>query len=162
MKLRLNAACVAALLVGCCANVYADSSDLTCKMQFTLKGWSIIYKSYSGYGKITCSDGSSMKVKLRSVGGGLTAGKSSIDDGHGDFTGVKNISDILGSYVSGGGGAGAVKSAGGQVLTKGEVSVAIGGTGRGWDVGVDLGKFTITEIKPKPALAPTPAAATAQ
>lgn len=88
-----------------------------------------------------------MKVKLRSVGGGLTAGKSSIDDGKGEFTGVKNIRDIPGDYVSGGAGAGAAKSAGGQLLTKGEVSMVISGTGRGWDVGVDLGKFTITESK---------------
>ena len=162
MNLKLKAACAAALFAGCSLNAYADTSDLSCKMQFKLKGWSAIYKSYSGHGKITCSDGSSMKVKLTSVGGGLTAGKSSIDDGHGDFTGVKDISNIPGDYVSTGGSAGAIKSAGGQVLTKGEVSVAISGTGRGWDIGVDLGKFTITELKSRSAASAAPAAASSQ
>jgi hypothetical protein len=121
----------------------AQADDLSCKMTFNLAGWSAIYKSYSGHGVVTCSDGSSLKVKLSSTGGGLTAGKSSIDDGHGDFSGVRNIRDVLGDYAAGGAGAGAVKSAGGTVLTKGEVSVALGGTGRGWDLGVDLDKFTI-------------------
>ena len=29
-------------------------------------------------------------------------------------------------------------------MTKGEVSLALSGTGRGWDLGVALGKFKIT------------------
>jgi len=147
MKPALKTACAGVLLLGFGLCSAAQADDLSCKMKFTLKGWSAIYKSYSGSGTVSCSDGSTMKVRLRSVGGGLTAGKSSIDDGHGDFAGVKNIRDIPGEYVSGGAGAGAVKSAGGQVLSKGEINVSISGTGRGWDVGVDLGKFTITEKK---------------
>lgn len=147
MKPSIRSACAGALLLGLGLCNTAQAADLSCKMSFTLKGWSAIYKSYSGAGTIRCNDGSSMKVKLTSVGGGLTAGKSSIDDGHGDFTGVKSIQSIPGDYVSGGAGAGAVKSAGGQVLTKGEISMAISGTGRGWDAGVDLGKFTIAEEK---------------
>jgi len=148
MKQTLKTACAGALLLGLGLGIPARAdADLSCKMGFTLKGWSAIYKSYDGSGSITCSDGSTMKVKLRSVGGGLTAGKSSIDEGKGEFTGVKNIRDIPGDYVSGGANAGATKSAAGQLLTKGEVSMVISGTGRGWDVGVDLGKFTITEIK---------------
>ncbi len=147
MKTSIKTACAGALLLGFGLSTTAYAADLSCKMGFTLKGWSAIYKSYSGAGTIHCSDGSTMKVKLTSVGGGLTAGKSSINDGHGDFSGVKSIQDIPGDYASGGAGAGAVKSAGGQVLTKGEVTMVIGGTGRGWDIGVDLGKFTIAEEK---------------
>jgi hypothetical protein len=137
-----------ALLASC--GIYgfaAQADDLSCKMSFNLSGWSAIYKSYSGHGVVSCSDGSKMKVKLSSTGGGLTAGKSSIDDGHGDFTGVRSIRDVLGDYAAGGASAGAVKSAGGTVLTKGEVSLALGGTGRGWDLGVDLDKFSISEDK---------------
>jgi len=148
MNQTLKTACAGTLLLGLGLGIpLRADSDLSCKMAFTLKGWSAIYKSYEGAGTINCSDGGTMKVKLRSVGGGLTAGKSTIDDGHGEFTGVKNIRDIPGDYVSGGAGAGAAKSAAGQLLTKGEVSMVISGTGRGWDVGVDLGKFTITESK---------------
>lgn len=139
---------IAALLAACGMSAFAaQAADLSCKMTFKLAGWSAVYKTYSGHGLVSCSDGSSMKVKLTSAGAGLTAGKSSIDDGHGEFTGVKSIHDVLGDYAAGGAGAGAVKSASGTVLTKGEVSVAIGGTGRGWDLGVDLDKFSISEEK---------------
>jgi hypothetical protein len=39
--------------------------------------------------------------------------------------------------------AGAVKSAKGQVVTKGPISLALSGTGEGWEVGVAFGKFQI-------------------
>ncbi|HZR36867.1 MAG TPA: hypothetical protein VFA75_15970 [Nevskia sp.] len=127
----------------------AQADDLSCKMSFTLKGWSIIYKTAKGHGTVTCSDGSSMKVHLSSKGGGLTVGKTTIDDGHGDFTGVKSIRDVLGSYAAGSAHAAAVKASDATVVTKGEISLAITGTGRGWDVGVDLGEFTISEMAAK-------------
>jgi len=37
-----------------------------------------------------------------------------------------------------------VKSGEAQVLSKGEVSLALAGNGQGVDIGVDLGEFTIT------------------
>ena len=40
--------------------------------------------------------------------------------------------------------AGAVKSAHGQVVIKEEVTLALSGTGRGWDLGVALGNFVIS------------------
>ena len=36
-----------------------------------------------------------------------------------------------------------MKSSGAQAMTKGEVSLALAGTGRGWDLGISFGKFTI-------------------
>ena len=85
-----------------------------------------------------------MKVLLKSEGGGFTFGKSTIDDGRGLFTGVNHINDVLGEYVSGCAHAGAGQSAAATGLTKGEVSLSLTGKGRGVDVGVDFGKFTIT------------------
>ena len=151
----------AALLIAACGigASAAQADDLSCKMSFTLKGWSIIYKTAKGHGTVTCSDGSSMRVHLSSKGGGLTVGKTTIDDGHADFTGVKNIHDVLGGYATGSAHAAVVKAGDAAVLTKGEISLAITGTGRGWDIGVDLGDFRISEIKPK--VAPAPAAAPA-
>ena len=143
MNLRLKAACAATLLLGCGISAAASADDLSCKMKFTLKGWSAIYKSYSGRGTISCSDGSTMKVHLRSVGGGLTAGKSSIDDGHGDFSGVRNIREVLGDYAAGSAHGAAVKAGTSIGLTKGEVSLGLTGTGRGWDIGVDFSNFSI-------------------
>jgi hypothetical protein len=121
----------------------AAEANVTCKLAFTMKGWSAFYKTSSGTGTITCSNGQSMNVTLEAKGGGLTVGKSSIEDGHGEFSAVYNISELLGSYVSAEAHAGAVKSAKAQVMTKGEVSLALSGTGRGWDLGVAFGKLTI-------------------
>ena len=83
-------------------------------------------------------------MKLAARGGGLTAGKSSIENGTGEFSNVKNIEEIFGKYVNAEAGAGAVKSSGAQAMTKGEVSLGLAGTGRGWELGVSFGKFTIT------------------
>jgi hypothetical protein len=66
-----------------------------------------------------------------------------VRSGVGEFSGVQGINDILGSYASAEAHAGAVKSAQGQVVTKGEVSLALSGTGDGWDLGIAFGKFTI-------------------
>ncbi|MGH8187726.1 MAG: hypothetical protein ACREUC_14285, partial [Steroidobacteraceae bacterium] len=102
------------------------------------------YKTASGSGTIKCSNGQSMNVKLSAKGGGLTVGKSTIENGHGEFSAVGNMSELLGSYVSAEAHAGAVKSAKAQVMTKGEVSLALSGTGRGWDLGIAFGKLTIS------------------
>lgn len=125
------------------APAYAAEATVKCHMKFNMSGWSVLYKTASGTGTVSCSNGQSMGVKLTSEGGGLTVGKSSIDNGIGEFSAVKSIDEILGSYASAEAHAGAVKSAKGEVLTKGEVSLALSGTGRGWDLGVAFGKFTI-------------------
>jgi len=69
------------------AATQADTS-LKCTMHFTMKGWSAFYKTSSGHGTVSCNDGSSIEVALSSKGGGLTLGKSSIDNGYGEFTGA--------------------------------------------------------------------------
>jgi hypothetical protein len=121
-----------------------SKASVTCKMTFTMKGWSAFYKTASGSGTIKCDNGQALSVKLEAKGGGLTVGKSSIEDGHGQFSEVYNINELLGSYVAAEAHAGAVKSSQAQVMTKGEVSLALSGTGRGWDLGVAFGKLTIS------------------
>jgi len=121
----------------------AHAADVTCKLRFSLSGWSAFYKRADGSGTVTCSNGQSMQVKLHARGGGLSVGKSTIRSGVGEFSGVQTINDILGSYASAEAHAGAVKSAQGQVVTKGEISLALSGTGDGWDLGIAFGKFTI-------------------
>jgi hypothetical protein len=118
--------------------------DLDCKLTFSLTGWSLIYKHADGVGEVTCENGRSMPVKISIKGGGLTAGKWHVDHGRGSFTDVHRISDVLGHYAQGGAHAGMVKSAEAQVLTKGNVSLALAGHGEGIDLGVDVGAFTIT------------------
>ena len=121
----------------------AQAAEIDCEMRFSMKGWSAFYKTASGTGTIRCNNGQTMAVKLRAKGGGITFGKSSIENGRGEFSGVHDIREVLGTYVSGEAHAGATKSAKASVVTKGEVSLALAGKGRGWDLGVAFGKFTI-------------------
>jgi len=114
-----------------------------CTMTFTLKGWSAFYKTASGDGTITCSDGGSMKVKISAKGGGFTFGKSEVTAGSGRFFGAKKVEDCLGSYAQSEAHAGAGKSADAQALTKGDINLTLTGTGKGVDVGFAFGKFTI-------------------
>ena len=138
---------ITALLAGApllyAGNAQADNGEISCKMHFEISGWSAFYKTAKGSGEVTCSNGQHMRVHLRSKGGGLTFGKQRID-GVGKFSGIFKIDEILGTYVTGGAHAGAVNSAGGTVMTKGNVSLALSGTGKGWNLGVDFGKFTIS------------------
>jgi hypothetical protein len=122
----------------------AAEATVSCTLKFEMSGWSVFYKTASGKGTVTCSNGQSRGVSLKSEGGGLTVGKSSIEDGVGRFSAVQGIDEIMGSYAAAEAHAGAVKSAKGEVLTKGEVSLALSGKGRGWDLGVAFSKFTIT------------------
>jgi hypothetical protein len=115
-----------------------------CKLTFSLTGWSLIYKHADGTGEVTCENGQSMPVKISVKGGGLTAGKWHVDNGKGKFTDVHTIGDVLGRYAQGGAHAGVVKSAAAQVLTKGNVSLALAGHGEGVDLGIDVGAFTIS------------------
>lgn len=120
------------------------AGNVDCKLRFNLSGWSVFYKTSSGSGTVHCSNGQSMSVKINAKGGGLTVGKSRIENGVGEFSGVHNISEVLGTYATAEAHAGAVKSSKAQVMTKGEVSLALAGKGEGWDLGVAFGKFVIS------------------
>jgi hypothetical protein len=83
-------------------------------------------------------------VSIRSKGGGLTFGKTRIENGIGEFSGVRDIHDIPGTYGAAEAHAGAGKSAHAQVVTKGDISLALSGKGEGWDLGVAFGNFIIS------------------
>ena len=123
----------------------ARASELSCKMSFQLSGWSVFYKTASGSGTVRCSNGQTLHVKLSAKGGGLTFGKTHIDNGIGRFTGVYDIHEVLGHYANAEAHAGAVKSAGAQALTKGNVGLALSGKGEGWNLGVAFGAFIIEQ-----------------
>lgn len=111
-------------------------------MNYSLKDWSPFYKTSSGWGTITCDNGQTAPVKITTTGGGFTAGKSEIRDGHGKFSEVGSIRELYGSYASVTAAAGAVKSSEAQAMTQGEVSLALAGSGV--ELGLSFGKFTIT------------------
>ena len=117
-----------------------------CYMAFRLKGWSAFYKSSKGKGLIKCDNGQKSWVTLSAVGGGITFGKHEISNGRGKFTKVDDIGELFGSYASSEAHAGASKSADAQALTKGKVSLAFKGSGKGYDLGFSFGRFKITPI----------------
>jgi hypothetical protein len=57
---------------------------------------------------------------------------------------VHGIDEVYGNYAQAGAEAGVVKSGTAQVLTKGTTSLALAGTGQGVNLGVSVGKFTIS------------------
>ena len=122
-------------------------ADLECTLHFSLSGWSVIYSSAHGTGTVTCSDGSSLHVVITARGGGLTAGRSHIDNGTGRFSNVHHINDVLGRYAQGEAHAGMLHSGTAQVVTKGTVSLALAGAGEGIDLGVSVGAFTLEAAK---------------
>ena len=83
----------------------------TCRLQYELSGWSLIVKQYRGSGTVRCDDGESARVTIEALGGGITVGKSSIEDGRGTFSEVRSIEEVFGSYAAAGGHGGATKSA---------------------------------------------------
>lgn len=115
-----------------------------CELSYNLHGWSIIYKQAEGSGTVTCNNGQTAAVKIRVVGGGLTAGKYRVENGKGEISKVHGIDEVFGDYVQAGAEAGVVRSAQAQVLTKGTTSLALSGTGQGINLGVSVGKFTIS------------------
>jgi hypothetical protein len=123
------------------------SADMDCKLQFNLSTWSAIYKHSEGSGIVSCENGKSMRVSIVAKGVGITVGKSHVDGGTGRFTDVHHLNDIFGSYAQAEAHAGIVKSGTAQVLTKGEVSLALAGKGEGVDLGIDVGELTLTRAQ---------------
>lgn len=133
-----------ALCLALAAAPAAMAGELTCKMTYSLSGWSAFYKTASGTGIVSCSNGQRMSVKIDTKGGGLTFGKYKIRNGFGQFANVEDIRDVLGSYATAEAHAGAAqKTASAQAMTNGDVSLALTGKGKGWDLGVAFSRFSI-------------------
>src|SRR4249919_236276 len=108
---------IAVLVLALSVPAFAQASPKTkCKLHFSLAGWSVLYKTASGTGTITCSNGQKMNVTLKAKGGGLSVGKSKISNGTGEFSEVANSKELLGSYASGEAHAGAAKSSKSEVM----------------------------------------------
>ena len=136
-----------ALVAGAPQAARATEANLDCQLKFSLAGWAAIYKRAEGHGVVSCENGKSMRVNISARGGGLTIGKSHIDNGTGKFTDVHRIQDVLGTYAQGDASIGAGKAGTAQVLTKGTVSLALAGAGEGVDIGISFGGFTISRAK---------------
>jgi|ETNmetMinimDraft_26_1059896.scaffolds.fasta_scaffold91600_2 hypothetical protein len=121
-----------------------DPEMIQCEIIFNIKGWSLFVKSARGEGTISCDNGQGAEVEIRSMGGGLSVGKSEMIGAHGKFTRVRDIKDLFGSFVEAEAHAGATKSGSASVLTKGDISLAVTGAGQGMNLGATIGSFTIS------------------
>ncbi len=139
---RLPKTCCALLLGSLVLALPASAAMTTCRLSYHIKGWSFLYKTYRGSGTVSCENGQSARVAIKTYGGGFTVGKSEIV-GKGRFTEVRGISEVYGTYAEANAHAGITKSADARVLTKGEVSLSLSGTGRGVDAGIAVGAFQI-------------------
>ncbi len=138
--------CAVCILVGLCTTAQGADNDeayVNCKLDYDLKTWSFLYKSGKGQGTISCDNGQTAAVRLRSHGGGVTFGKSHIEGGQGEFSRVSDISELFGRYAATEAHAGASKSAGAQAVWNGKIGLSLSGTGRGWALGFALGSFKI-------------------
>lgn len=139
---------IAAMTLAGLSNVAVADNTISCRMSYRLKGWSFAYKQYDGSGEVSCNNGQRAQVILESKSVGFSIGVSEIE-GTGQFTALKNIDEIYGTFVSLEGHAGVTKSAAGQVLTRGVISLALSGEGRGIDIGVTLGGLKISRAGSK-------------
>ena len=142
--MRLPISCLLAVVLVAAAPAARATGPVDCKLHFSMSGWSAFYKTLSGSGTVTCDNGQRMAVSIRSKGGGLTFGKTRIENGVGEFSGVHGIREVLGTYAAAEAHAGAGKSAHAQVVTKGDISLALSGKGEGWDLGIAFGNFIIS------------------
>ena len=67
--------------------------------------------------------------------------------GFGNFSKVTDISKLYGGYAEGEAHAGASGSAAAHIMVKEGATLALSGTGKGWDLGINFGEFKITPAK---------------
>ena len=143
----LLATSVLAIAMVAAPSVGARDADIDCKLDYQLTSWSLVYKHANGRGLVRCDNGQTLPVRITAQGLGLTAGKWKIDNGKGRFTDVHNIREVYGNYAHASASAGLVKSAETQLLSKGNVSLALAGGGEGINIGVEVGAFHIKPIR---------------
>lgn len=133
----------ASLLTGLpVAPAHAGQAPTKCHLTYSLSGWSAIYQHAEGHGTVACDNGQSSPVTISMHGGGLTAGKFHVT-GRGEISNVYTIKNVYGTYAQAGASAGIVRSSTAQVLTKGTTSIALTGTGEGFNLGVAIDGFKI-------------------
>jgi hypothetical protein len=135
----------AAALIALTATSAEAKAPIKCHLTFSMSGWSAIYQHAEGHGRVTCDNGQRSNVSISVHGGGLTAGKFHVT-GHGEITHVYSIKEVYGSYAQAGASASAGSGGTAQVLTKGDTSMALSGSGEGIDLGVAVDDFKIEPV----------------
>lgn len=143
--MRVALVLAAALSVPAVLLASPASAATSCTLTYNLSGGGAFYKRSSGDGVVRCDNGQSLAIRIQSKGGGLTLGKSSIKNGTGKFSPVKDIGDIIGAYATAEANVGTSTAASkAQVVTKGTISLALAGSGTGRTLGISFGSFVIS------------------
>ena len=77
----------------------AHAAQTSCTITYNMSGGGA-FTAFSGDGVIKCDNGQTLAVTIESKGGGLTFGKSTIENGLGKFTPVNEIRDLIGGYAT--------------------------------------------------------------
>ncbi|NOQ17399.1 MAG: hypothetical protein GQ581_10105 [Methyloprofundus sp.] len=128
-----------AILMSC--SYAAQAMD--CNITYNLKGWSAFYKTATGTGMLSCSNGQSANVKLNLKGGGFTIGVIDITAGKGKVFGVKSINDVFSGHFTMGAHAGFIKSVEGRLVPHKTGVLRMHGKGTGYNIGFYLGALKI-------------------
>ena len=86
MRRLLAAAVLAAAFVPPAGSVTAGEL-MNGRMSYDIKGWSFLYKTSKGTGRIACANGQSANVRISAHGGGITFGTVEVIGGKGTFSG---------------------------------------------------------------------------
>ena len=116
----LQAAVVIVGLSGLGSARAGDRIMLECHIKYSVTSWAEEKKMGSGVGRVNCSDGENIQVRVRIRSDGITGGKASIGSAHGSFSPVIRISDLMGNYAPAEG-----KSGPGQVMRKRTATVTL-------------------------------------
>jgi hypothetical protein len=123
----------------------AEGKPTRCHLNYDISGWSFIYKTGNGTGKITCADGQSLAVKITTHAGGFTLGTQGTKKGKGRFSGTLKVEDLLGTYIEVDAhvGVGEDAAPGARAMFKGSKRLSLTGIGDGITIGIAFGGFTI-------------------
>ena len=142
--MRLPMSCLLAAMFAVVAPSAYATGPVDCKPHFSMSGWSAFYKTLSGWHGQLRQRPAHGGVDPQQRAAGLTFGKTCIENGVGEFSGVRDIHDVLGHYAAAGGARGAGKSG---ARAGGDQGRHLGWRcrqGRGLDLGVAFGNFIIS------------------
>ena len=120
----------------------AETIMLDCHVDFSITSWSADKQFGYGVGKIQCTRGNNLVVKVRVMGEGVADRDVRIPSVHGKFKPVRKIEDLVRTFKATGSNAAA--EAGTQVLG----NLILSGE-QGWDHGIRFSQVELDRARTK-------------
>ena len=128
------------------ASSAAAAETTQCRLTYNLKGWSFLYKTSSGTGRISCSNGQAADVSIVAHGGGVTFGTHEVVDGKGVFSSVSSIDRLYGNYADWDAHASAGRGVDARFLVSNNANLSLSGFGHGITLGFAFGGFRVLPL----------------